>query len=191
MRSTPPAGALKSVRWVSMRAEVHCPEPSRIGVMRRLPAPSWATLLVLFVYVWISPVPHLAGPPGYCVPVSMIQLPQFGSVLAAPVKSSAQTWVQPDGGGGRAALAVTASGDRTADGDGDGRDGQEIGYGFSWTGPSLGLRTGDGDERESALAEVSCVLRGVVNMYVYRLPAATGRRQTACSSAVQAVEVTR
>jgi hypothetical protein len=55
----------------------------------------------------------------------------------------------------------------------------------------LGLRTGDGDERESALAEVSCVLQGIVNMYVYRLPTAIGRRQTACSSAVQADEVTR
>ena len=49
MRSTPPAGALKSVRWVSIRDEVHCPEPLRIGVIRRLPEPSWATLLVLLV----------------------------------------------------------------------------------------------------------------------------------------------
>ena len=38
----------------------------------------------------------------------MIQLPPLGRVFAAPVKSSAQTWVQPAGGGGRAALAETA-----------------------------------------------------------------------------------
>jgi hypothetical protein len=64
MRSTPPAGALKSVRWVSIRADVHCPALLRIGVIRRLPEPSWLTFAVLLVYVWISPVPHCGGPPG-------------------------------------------------------------------------------------------------------------------------------
>jgi hypothetical protein len=49
IRSTPPAGGLKLVRVVSIRADVHCPEPSRSGVIRRFPAPSWARLAVLFV----------------------------------------------------------------------------------------------------------------------------------------------
>jgi hypothetical protein len=38
----------------------------------------------------------------------MIQLPLDGRVLAAPVKSSANTRVQPAGVGGRAAWAATA-----------------------------------------------------------------------------------
>ena len=49
MRSTPPAGGLKSVRRVSIRAEVQLPAASRSGVIRRLPAPSWLTLAVLLV----------------------------------------------------------------------------------------------------------------------------------------------
>jgi hypothetical protein len=32
-----------------MRAEVHWPEPLRIGVIRRLPVPSWRTFAVLLV----------------------------------------------------------------------------------------------------------------------------------------------
>src|SRR5215217_8088940 len=108
MRSTPPDGALKSVRCVSIRAEVHWPLLPRTGVMRRLPEPSCARLVVEFVYVWISPVPHCAGPPGSWVPVSMIQFDELGRVLAEPVKSSAQTWVQPEGGGGSDASAAFA-----------------------------------------------------------------------------------
>jgi len=34
-RSLPPAGAAKSVRWVSMRPEVQLPAASRIGLMTR------------------------------------------------------------------------------------------------------------------------------------------------------------
>src|SRR5262245_41163961 len=97
MRRTPPDGGLKFVRTVSIRAELHWPEALRTGVMRRLPVPSWRMFVVLLVYVWISPVPQLAGPPGYDVPVSMIQLADEGSVLFAPVKSSLQTRDQPDG----------------------------------------------------------------------------------------------
>ena len=48
MRSKPPAGALKFVRVVSMRAEVQPPEAFRIGVMRRLPPPSRLTLAGLW-----------------------------------------------------------------------------------------------------------------------------------------------
>ena len=47
--STPPAGGLKLARTVSIRAEVHRPAPSLSGVIRRLPAPSWARLAVLLV----------------------------------------------------------------------------------------------------------------------------------------------
>jgi hypothetical protein len=49
MRITPPAGALKSPRTVSIRADVQPPPPSRIGVIRRLPVPSWLRLAVLLV----------------------------------------------------------------------------------------------------------------------------------------------
>jgi hypothetical protein len=41
MRSLPPAGAAKSVRWVSTRPEVQLPAESRIGLIARLPLPSW------------------------------------------------------------------------------------------------------------------------------------------------------
>ena len=64
MRSTPPDGGLKSVRWVSMRADVQLPAPSRSGVIRRLPPPSTLTLAGLLVWAAISPVPQLPGPPG-------------------------------------------------------------------------------------------------------------------------------
>jgi hypothetical protein len=63
-RSLPPAAAAKSVRWVSMRPLVHWPEPLRIGLMTRLPAPSWYTFWVLLVIVSTSPVPQLGAPPG-------------------------------------------------------------------------------------------------------------------------------
>jgi hypothetical protein len=48
MASVPPDGALKFVRWVSMRAEVQA-LPSRSGVMRRLPLPSRPRLRVWLV----------------------------------------------------------------------------------------------------------------------------------------------
>jgi hypothetical protein len=49
MRSTPPDGGLKFVRLVSIRPDVHCPEPFLIGVIFRLPAPSRAMFWVLVV----------------------------------------------------------------------------------------------------------------------------------------------
>lgn len=88
-----------------MRPEVQLPAPSRCGVMRRLPPPSSETLLGDDVIVSISPVPQLAGPPGYEVPVSYCQFAVFTPEPAAPSKSSAKTCVQPDGGGGTAAPA--------------------------------------------------------------------------------------
>ncbi len=69
--------------------------------MRRLPAPSRETLLGEEVIVSISPVPQLAGPPGYPVPVAYCQFAVFTPEPAAPSKSSAKTWVQPDGEAGR------------------------------------------------------------------------------------------
>src|SRR4051794_37494876 len=110
-RSLPPDGGWKSVRLVSMRPEVHLPAASRTGVMRRLPLPSSETLLVLLVIVSTSPVPQLAGPPGYEVPVAYCQLEVFTPVPALPVKSSRKTCVQPDGGVGAAA---SADGEATA-----------------------------------------------------------------------------
>lgn len=79
--------------------------------MRRLPLPSSETLLVLFVIVSTSPVPQLAGPPGYEVPVAYCQLEVFTPVPALPVKSSRKTCVQPAGGVGAAA---SADGEATA-----------------------------------------------------------------------------
>src|SRR4051794_8317906 len=104
-RSLPPAGGWKSVRVVSIRPEVQWPLASRTGVMRRLPLPSSATLPVLFVIVSTSPVPQLAGPPGYEVPVSYCQLEVETPVPAEPLKSSRKTWLQPAGGVGAEALA--------------------------------------------------------------------------------------
>src|SRR2546421_2464124 len=104
-RSFPPAAAWKSLRPVSIRPDVHWPEPSRTGVIRRFPDPSSATLLVLFVMVSTSPVPKLAGPPGYEVPTSYCQLPPTW-LPAAPLKSSLKTRFQPDGGGGTEARAT-------------------------------------------------------------------------------------
>src|SRR5690242_2700556 len=94
-----------------MRPEVQLPAESRSGVMRRLPLPSSETLLVLLVIVSTSPVPQLAGPPGYEVPVLYCQLELLTPVPAAPVKSSRKTCVQPDGGVGAEAFAgrVTAA----------------------------------------------------------------------------------
>src|SRR5436309_6305502 len=63
-RSLPPGGGWKSDRPVSSRADVQLPEPSRLGVMRKLPFPSRALLDRLLVIVSTSPVPKLAGPPG-------------------------------------------------------------------------------------------------------------------------------
>ncbi len=64
MRSFPPTGAAKSVRWVSTRPEVQLPPASLIGLMTRWPWPSWNTLAVLLVTVSTSPVPQLPAPPG-------------------------------------------------------------------------------------------------------------------------------
>ena len=64
MRSLPPAGGWKSVRRVSIRAEVQWPAASRSGVIARWPAPSMLTLAELLVIVSTSPVPQLAAPPG-------------------------------------------------------------------------------------------------------------------------------
>lgn len=80
-----------------MRPEVQLPAESRIGVIRRFPLPSSETLLVLFVIVSISPVPQLAGPPGYEVPVAYCQLVVETPVPAVPLKSSTKTCVQPVG----------------------------------------------------------------------------------------------
>lgn len=80
-----------------MRPEVQLPASSRCGVMRRFPPPSSETLLGEEVIVSISPVPQLAGPPGYEVPVSYCQSAVFTPEPAAPSKSSAKTCVQPDG----------------------------------------------------------------------------------------------
>src|SRR3954447_24682742 len=51
MRSFPPAGAAKSVRCVSTRPEVQLPAESRIGLITRLPEPSWYTFCVESVIV--------------------------------------------------------------------------------------------------------------------------------------------
>ena len=64
MRTSPPAGAAKSVRWVSIRPEVQLPG----GVPDRLDDQVAAAVLVdvgvLLVIVSTSPVPQLAAPPG-------------------------------------------------------------------------------------------------------------------------------
>ncbi|GAB2844624.1 hypothetical protein GCM10027200_51150 [Lentzea nigeriaca] len=62
--STPPAGALKFRAFVSMRADVQLPAPSRRGVMRRFPPRSSDTVAGVPVCAAISPVPQFAGPPG-------------------------------------------------------------------------------------------------------------------------------
>ena len=64
MRILPPARQTKSDRCVSMRAEVQPPLAPLMATISRLPFPLRCRLLVLPVYVWISPVPQLAGPPG-------------------------------------------------------------------------------------------------------------------------------
>src|SRR5579864_8955258 len=91
--SSPPAGAPTLAEVVWIRADVHeLPEPS--AVISKFPLPSRYPLLVEFVMVSISPVPKLD--PG---PVSYIQL-EPGGVLAGPLKSSLNSVLQPDGGGG-------------------------------------------------------------------------------------------
>jgi hypothetical protein len=45
-----------------------------------------------------EPVPQLAAPPGYCVPVRRSQLALDGEELAGPAKSSLQTVCQPGSG---------------------------------------------------------------------------------------------
>jgi hypothetical protein len=64
MRSLPPAGGWKSVRWVSIRAEVQLPAASRSGVIARWPAPSMLTLAGALVIRSTSPVPQFGAPPG-------------------------------------------------------------------------------------------------------------------------------
>src|SRR3712207_2067293 len=41
IRTLPPGGAPKSVRWVSTRPDVQRPASSRMGLMARRPCPSW------------------------------------------------------------------------------------------------------------------------------------------------------
>src|SRR5205814_9376478 len=98
-RSLPPGGGWKSDRPVSSRADVQLPEPSRLGVMRKLPFPSRALLDRLLVIVSTSPVPKLPGPPGYEVPVVCCQFP-LGDEPAGPSKSSLNMRFQPGGFGG-------------------------------------------------------------------------------------------
>src|SRR4051794_36913765 len=64
MRNLPPAGAAKSVRWVSTRPEVHAPEELRIGLITRWLGPSWDTLAGVLVMGSASPVPPVGAPPG-------------------------------------------------------------------------------------------------------------------------------
>ena len=94
IRTTPPGAAPKSSRFVSMRPEyqVVC---VLVALMTSVPAPSLKTLAVLFVMVSISPVPKLR--PG---PVSYFHTVVSAPVPAAPVKSSLQKSVNPDGGAG-------------------------------------------------------------------------------------------
>jgi hypothetical protein len=77
--------------------------------MTRLPAPSWYTFWVLLVIVLDlagAPVGRAAGVAGADVvePVAVLT-----PVLAAPLKSSAKTCVQPDGTGGTEADALWAA----------------------------------------------------------------------------------
>src|SRR6476469_7627431 len=81
----PPAGGLKLARLVSTLADVHPPAASRCGVMYMLPLRT-LTLSGLSVITWISPVPKLAGPPGYDVPSVSCQFAGLGRPL--PLKSS-------------------------------------------------------------------------------------------------------
>src|SRR5256885_2311591 len=83
--TTPPAGAPKSERCVSMRPDVQPLvgfEPLWSARMTRCPAPSWNTFAVLLVIVSISPVPKIP------VPVSYLQFAPLTPVPPAPVKSS-------------------------------------------------------------------------------------------------------
>src|SRR6478735_12119161 len=95
---TPPAGGRKVDAADSTRAEVQLPAVSRCGVMYRLPFRT-STFSGRSVIVSISPVPKLAGPPGYEVPVVSNHL--FGSGSPLPEKSSRKTVRQP----GSAAVA--------------------------------------------------------------------------------------
>src|SRR5262245_36717750 len=89
-----------------MRPEVQRPAPSRSAVMFSLPAPSSATLAVELLAVSTEPVPQLAAPPGYCVPVRISQFALAGDELAGPSKVSCQTVVQPGSGSGGGVLPV-------------------------------------------------------------------------------------
>src|SRR6478736_8553474 len=76
----PPAGGLKLDRVLSTLADVQPPEASRCGVMYRLPLRT-STLFGLSVITSISPVPKLAGPPGYDVPRVICQFAGLGRPL--------------------------------------------------------------------------------------------------------------
>src|SRR2546421_5013226 len=101
-RNLPPGGGWKSCRLVSIRAAVQPPVPCPRAVMLMAPL---ATDTALGVEVSTSPVPKLAGPPGYEVPWSIRQLP----LRALPLKSSRKFWVHPAGTGGAAAWASNAT----------------------------------------------------------------------------------
>src|SRR6478735_10813471 len=90
-RMMPPAGGLKLARLLSTLADVQPPEASRCGVMYRLPLRT-STLFGLLVITSISPVPKLAGPPGYAVPRVSCQFAGSGRPL--PLKSSRNVVVQ-------------------------------------------------------------------------------------------------
>src|SRR5262245_5069655 len=65
-----------------------------MALMFRWPLPSKKTLAVEALAVSTSPVPQLAAPPGYCVPVRRSQLAADGEVFAAPSKLSDQIVTQ-------------------------------------------------------------------------------------------------
>src|SRR4051812_16457278 len=91
-----------------MRPDVHparASDPECSARSTRCPAPSWNTLLVLFVMVSISPVPNeLPGP------VSYFHVPVLTPVPAPPLNSSLQVSVKPAGGAATAATAAAACG---------------------------------------------------------------------------------
>src|SRR5947209_11361641 len=97
--SSPPAGAAKSERCVSMRPDVQFPELSSRAVMFRWPLPSTETFAVEEEADSTSPVPQSAGPPAELWPVSSIQFDEDGAVPEVPPKVSCQTRFQFGGGG--------------------------------------------------------------------------------------------
>jgi hypothetical protein len=82
------------------------PEPSRTARIPSRPAPSSVTLAA--VAVSTDPVPQLAAPPGYWVPVRTSQFAADGAELAGPSKPSVQTVVQSPSDGA-AVLAMPSS----------------------------------------------------------------------------------